>query len=143
MLKTLLPIFVLSIALSASADEIYLNNHSMIKGTVVKVTENEVRYHPEGQEVDNIIPKDLVEKIIYGKKDAVKVPPDRIVLYDGFAIAGKVKHIALRYITYIPCKSKTEMFVDRSLADKIIFGDGKVLQLNSKDADPVTALDLK
>ncbi len=127
-MKKFLPVLLIACAVSARADEIFLKNGTVHHCTVIKVTDQEVRYHPEGQSIDNIIPRDQVEKIVYARREPV---PDRIILHDGYALQCKIRTVTDRYISYIPLRTRVELIVERSLVDRIMYGDGRSLSLKT------------
>lgn len=81
------------------ADEIHLNDGTVVKGTIIRITDKHVEYDPEGESPFDILPRGQIAKIVYESGRVVelnegaepvletkeeKVPPARDGGGDGF-----------------------------------------------------------
>ncbi|MBN1532259.1 MAG: hypothetical protein JXA20_06330 [Spirochaetes bacterium] len=135
-INTLIATILLMAALAARADEIYLKNGTALRGLIIRAGDLEVRYRPEGQSIDHIVPRDQVERISYDKKEAVNCWPDRIIMIDGYEIRGRVLNITERSIGYIPENAASEQIIERTLAQRVVFGDGRVVVIQAEPPPP-------
>ncbi len=75
-MKKILSIFISLLVfayLPVSADEIHLKNGRIIKGKILKATEENIEYHPEGMEQAAILNKNEIEKIKYDNGRVVDI----------------------------------------------------------------------
>lgn len=49
----------------ASADEIYLKDNTVIKGKILRVSEKNIEYDPEGDKPFDVVPREKAKKIVY------------------------------------------------------------------------------
>ncbi len=87
---------------------------------------------PETEE-ERAVSREMVEKVIYDggavltlKKEAA---PDRLFLYDGHIMEGKVARITDRYVAFQYRGSEPLQIISRDLSDKVMFGDGREISL--------------
>lgn len=115
----------------AFADEIYLNDLSIIKGKIIQVTDKNVEYSQENKPFLTM-PKNQVFKIIYdnGRIDQiadVKVS-DKIFLKDGSVIEGTIVKVTADVVMYSVAE-KQEAVVRHNII-KIVYADGKEIRIS-------------
>jgi len=74
MKKSIISFFLFLFTTSIIADDIYIkenNDYKVIKGKVLKVTENQIEYDPEGDVPFQTIKRDSVIKIVYENNETV------------------------------------------------------------------------
>ncbi len=129
------------------ADEIHLNSGKIIKGRIIRVTENSVEYDPEGEIPFNILKRKSVSKLKYdsglevvisgdGKSaDPEKLTEsrqterkfDEIYLLDGRVFRGAVVRMTSEYIEYVPEGKQLKDLLPRGQVSKIAYKNGKVI----------------
>ena len=120
----------------AFADEIYLNDLSIIKGKIIQVTDKNVEYSQENKPFLTV-PKNQVFKIIYdnGRIDQiadVKVS-DKIFLKDGSVIEGTIVKVTADVVMYSVAE-KQEAVVRHNII-KIVYADGKEIRISEASAN--------
>jgi hypothetical protein len=120
------------------ADEIYLNDLSIIKGKIIQVTDINVEYSQENKPFITV-PKNQVYKIIYdnGRIDQiadVKVL-DKIFLKDGSVIEGTIVKVTADVVMYSVAE-KQEAVVRNNII-KIVYADGKVVQMSEAPVNEI------
>ncbi|TFH40837.1 MAG: hypothetical protein E4G96_06755, partial [Chrysiogenales bacterium] len=137
MKKRFLVLSVILIFFSAVvyADEIYLNDGSVLKGAIIQVTEREIEFDPDGERAFDVVDRREVTRIVYGDGRVVSYRLDTLVRNNGTAIRGAVIRVTDKEIIYEPEGSEERTSVPRDEIDRIEYSDGKVVYLSKKDTN--------
>ncbi len=123
-----------------SADEIYLNDLNVINGKIIQVTDKNVEYSQEGKPF-LIVPREKVFKIKYENGQVVQIAEikgtDKIFLKNGSVVEGNISKVTSDVIIY-NAGNKQEAIV-RADVIKIVYADGKVIQISTEPARQITA----
>ncbi|MBN1533597.1 MAG: hypothetical protein JXA20_13090 [Spirochaetes bacterium] len=142
MRRCVAPLLALTMtSMIALADEIHLSGGTVIRCRVERVTNSGIFYRdirpagkgagpgPGGEERETLrsISRELAEMIVYdsGETLTLREPagPDRIFLYDGRVLQGKVVHMADRYLVYRAPGEKVDLVINGSVVRKVLFSD--------------------
>jgi hypothetical protein len=122
----------------AFADEIYLNDLSIIKGKIIQVSDKNVEYSQENKPFITL-PKNQVFKIIYdnGRIDQIADAKvlDKIFLKDGSIIEGTIVKVTADVVMYSVAE-KQEAVVRNNII-KIVYADGKVVQISEAPVNEI------
>jgi len=125
-------VFFFSLVSYSVADELIMKDDRVLKGRVVQINDKNVRYEPEPGKAEEI-PVEGVKKIRYddGREFTFAgMPPlDSIYLYDGVVLKGRIQKVTERYVSYTADDSKILLVINRDLAARIVFGDGRPIEL--------------
>jgi RNase P/RNase MRP subunit p29 len=124
----------------SSADEIYLNDLSIIKGKIIQVTDKNVEYSQEGKPL-LIVPRDKVFKIKYDNGQVVQIAEikgtDKIYLKDNSVIEGTITKVTADVIMYSTANNQEA--VVRANVVKIVYADGKIIQIAGEPSKQIVA----
>ncbi len=116
---------------SLFADEIHLNDGSVIKGKILQVTEKKIEYDPDGDRPFGMFPTDQVTKIVYDDGKVIQISfKDEIYLKNGSILKCKINKVTADKIYYFIAGSEEIDSNPRESVIKIIYGDGEVVQLS-------------
>jgi hypothetical protein len=127
----------------AHADEIHLSGGTVIRCRVERVTSGEILYRdirPEGKGGDaasapeskdretlRSINRGLAEMIVYDDGEVLTLKAaagtDRIFLYNGRILQGKVVHVSDRYLVYRPRGQGADQVIAGTVVRKVLFSD--------------------
>ncbi|MFH0975038.1 MAG: hypothetical protein V1874_04560 [Spirochaetota bacterium] len=117
------------------ADEIYMNDLSILKGKVIQVTDKNVEYSQEGKPF-LIVPRDQVFKIKYDNGQVAQIAQvksiDKLFLKDGSVIECTIVKVTPDAVIYFTDKQSA---VPSDNVIKIVYSGGKVLQISEGRKD--------
>ncbi|MBN2402430.1 MAG: hypothetical protein JXN64_08510 [Spirochaetes bacterium] len=125
------------------ADEIYMNDLSVIRGKIIQVTDKNVEYSQEGKPF-LIVPREHVFRIKYDDGQVVQIADikgrDKIFLKDGSVIEGTVIKATRDTVMYY---TDQESVVPSDNVIKIVYANGKVMQISELPAEALTDAELE
>jgi hypothetical protein len=143
-------VILIILPLAAFADEIHLKDGSIIKGKIIQITPGTIEFDPDGDRPFDVISRDLVDKIKYDdgkiinlagektsteKKDGGTREHDEIHLNDGSIVRGEILEVLPKYIRYKKIGTDAEDLYPRDRVVRIIYRDGKTIDLAEKPKD--------
>lgn len=118
------------------ADQIFLDDGSVLKGAIIQITDQEVEYDPEGERAFDVVAKKSVVKILHGDGRVTYLRFDALVRTDGAVINGNVIKVTGEEITYIPEGGGEGNTIPRGDIDRIEYADGTVVYIPRKGEGP-------
>jgi hypothetical protein len=134
MKKILLTILAVFTVQAVYADAIYLNDNTVLKGTIIQITGTEVEYDPEGPSTFDTVRKDQVAKIIYSNGREQRFILDTLILTSGESIKCNIVRVTKESITYKPEGTEEEKTIGRDQVARMEFSDGKTVELSKQTA---------
>ncbi len=134
--KVFLSSLVLAVLFSGNvfADEIYLNDGSVVKGKILRVTEKNIEYDPDGDRPFAIFPNGQISKIVYDDGKVMQISfQDEIYLKDGSIIKCRISKVTADKVYYSIAGSEKIDSNTRGNVVQIVYGDGEVVQLKSPE----------
>lgn len=116
------------------ADEIHLNNNTILKGTVIQVTGSTVEYDPDGPSTFDTIGRDQVTKIVYGNGKVEIFLLDTLYLDGGETVKCTVVRVTRESVIYRQDGIGEEKTVGRERVARIAFNDGRTVEMEKKSA---------
>jgi hypothetical protein len=136
-MKKLIFIFIAVFAARAIyADEIILKDNTILKGTVIQVTDTAVEYDPEGPSAFETVAIDSVSKIIYTGGRVQIFQLDTITLTGGETIRCSIIRVTRDAVIYRMNGTGGEKTIGRDQVARLVFSDGRSVDI-SKKAGPV------
>ncbi len=114
------------------ADDIILKDGTVLKGTVIQVTESAVEYDPEGPPAFDTLDKDRVSKIVYpgGREQLFQL--DTITLTGGETIKCSIARVTKDAIFYRQDGTGEEKTMGREQVARLDFSDGRSVVISKK-----------
>ncbi len=133
MKKLIISVLALFAAQALYADEIILKDGSILKGTIIQVTDTAVEYDPDGPPAFDTVSRDSVIKIIYpdGREQAFLL--DTIVLTSGEAIKCSIIRVTKESVIYRQGGTGEEKSISRDQVARLDFSDGKSVDIWKKE----------
>jgi hypothetical protein len=129
MQKLILFIVLIFILTVAFADQIYLSDGTVVKGTIIQITDARVEYKPEGGRAFDVVEKSAVVKVVYNDGRVVNYKLDTLYRRDGSAIKGIIKRVTPDDVVYVSEGSAQEKTIPRSEIERLEYSDGKTVYL--------------
>jgi len=129
MKKIMILVASMLIAMAGYADEIHLVDGTVLKGSVIQITDSVVEYDPEGQAAFDTVPRDQVARIKYNTGRVQVLLPDTIYLTGGEAITCAIVRVTKDAVIYTQADSGGEKTIDRARVARLEFADGKVIDM--------------
>jgi hypothetical protein len=124
--------FLVLFSIPLLADQIYLQDGSVLKGKIIQVNEHDIEYKPETGRAFDVVDKTSVVKIVYDNGQAVYFAVDTLYRIDGAAVKGSVIRVTREDIVYSPQGTTEQRTVPRSEIERIEYSDGKVVYIAKK-----------
>jgi hypothetical protein len=135
MKKLMLSVVLLFTAIAVFADEIYLYDGTVHKGTIIQITESMVEYDPDGPVAFDSIPRDRVARIKYAGGKEQRFLVDTLYMLNGDMVKCSIIKVTKDSIIYIQEGSNEEKTIGRDAVAKMEFSDGRVIELQSPDVN--------
>ncbi len=120
---------ILLVGPSLFADEIYLSDGGVLKGSIIQITDTGVEYDPEGARAFEVIDKTTVAKIKYDNGTIVTMKVDTLHRADGTAVRCTVIRVTKDQVVYSPEGSDEQKTVARNEIDRIEYSDGTTVEI--------------
>lgn len=117
------------------AEQIFLDDGSVLKGAIIQISDREIEYDPEGEKAFDVVDKARVSRILHDDGRVTYLRFDTLVRVDGSAVRGAVTRVTGDEITYVPEGEGVGRTIPRSDIDRIEYADGTVVYIPKKDED--------
>ena len=124
MKKIIITAAILLVGSSLFADEIYLSDGGVIKGSIIQITDTGVEYDPDGARAFDVVDKKAVVTIKYDNGTIISFKADTLHRTDGSTIRCTVIRVTKEEIMYTPEGSNEQKTVARDEIDRIEYSDG-------------------
>jgi hypothetical protein len=132
MKRVVITAFMILFGTSLFADQIYLQDGSVIKGKIIQINEYDIEYKPETGRAFDVVDKSAVVKIVYDNGQAAYFAVDTLYRVDGTAVKGSVISVTKDVVIYSPQGTTEQKTVPRSEIDRIEYSDGKIVYIAKK-----------
>ena len=136
MKRAIVTAFLIFFSTALFADQIYLQDGSVLKGKIIQVNENDIEYKPETGRAFDVVDKSGVAKIVYDNGQVLNFTVDTLYRVDGTVVKGNIIRVTKDDITYTPRGTTEQKIVPRVEIDRVEYSDGKVVYIaKKKDTD--------
>ncbi len=142
MKKLIISVLALFAAQAIYADEIILKDGTVLKGSVIQVTDTAIEYDPDGTSAFDTVDKDRVSKIVYPGGREQHFLLDTINLTSGETIKCSIIRVTKDSIVYKKDGIGEEITIGREGVARLDFSDGRSVDIFKKagpDAPEVPA----
>ncbi|HPC39731.1 MAG TPA: hypothetical protein PLD91_02310 [Spirochaetota bacterium] len=133
MKKLIIAVLALCAARAGYADEIILKDGTVLKGTVIQVTDSAVEYDPEGPAPFDTVSRERISKIIYPGGREQHFLLDSITLTGGATIRCSIVRVTKDSIVYRKDGVGEEITLGRDGVARIDFSDGRSVEIAGKE----------
>ncbi len=120
---------ILSFYSYSFADQIHLQDGTIIKGQIIQLTEKYIEYNPEGNRPFDMCPRGQVKKIVYDDGRVVQYSfKDKIYRHDGVVIKCRIDKVTADNIFYYTTDSRQKYSINRKDVAKMTFGHDAIAE---------------
>lgn len=114
------------------ADQIYLKDAEIRKGKIIRITDNNLEFDPEGDRPFDVVDKKNVIRIVYDNGAVTIFKIDTLYKVDGTIIKGSIITVTKENITFMPegaKEHKEQKIISRNEIVRIKYGEGKMVYM--------------
>jgi hypothetical protein len=137
MKKLIISLLALFAAQAIYADEIILKDGTVLKGSVIQVTDTAIEYDPEGPSAFDTINRNQVSKIRYSGGTEQLFMLDTITLTGGEAIKCSIIRVTKDSVIYRQDGTGEEKTISREGVARLDFSDGRSVEISKRSGTDV------